>query len=65
MADAPCDMAFDLVACATATYCLLFSSRIQGEFNTSRFLRRVLRNGLLYTFVVFFVNLYVAARIPR
>jgi len=52
-------MAFDLTACATATFCLIFSARIQGVFNLSKFLRRVLRNGLLYAVVVFLVNLWV------
>ncbi|KAJ7498700.1 hypothetical protein FB451DRAFT_6771 [Mycena latifolia] len=51
-------MAFDLVACVTATMYLVLSSQIQGFFNTSKFVRRVLRNGLLYTLVVFIANLY-------
>ncbi|KAJ7490355.1 hypothetical protein B0H11DRAFT_2191585 [Mycena galericulata] len=53
-------MTFDLLACGTATFYLVFSSRIGGSFNTSRFVGRVLRNGLLYTLVVFLVNLWVS-----
>ncbi|KAJ7481660.1 hypothetical protein FB451DRAFT_134163 [Mycena latifolia] len=52
-------MGFDLIACAVGTFYLVYSSRIQGVFNTSKFVRRVLRNGLLYTIVVFFANLWV------
>ncbi|KAF7301873.1 putative Transmembrane protein [Mycena indigotica] len=52
-------MAFDLVACATATFYLVFMSRMHGRFNMSKFLRRVLRNGLLYTFAVFAANFWV------
>ncbi|KAJ6598836.1 hypothetical protein DFH09DRAFT_16173 [Mycena vulgaris] len=52
-------IAFDLVACVTATLFLILSCRIQGVFNPSRFLRNVLRNGLLYTLVVFLANFWV------
>ncbi|KAJ7094559.1 hypothetical protein B0H15DRAFT_127669 [Mycena belliarum] len=52
-------MAFDLVACATATLYLILSAQIRGVFNASKFVRRVLRNGLLYTLVVFIANLWV------
>ncbi|KAJ6615116.1 hypothetical protein B0H10DRAFT_85552 [Mycena sp. CBHHK59/15] len=52
-------MCYDLIACATATFFLVYSSRIQGVFNASKFVRRVLRNGLLYFIVVFVVNLWV------
>ncbi|KAJ7784870.1 hypothetical protein DFH07DRAFT_975198 [Mycena maculata] len=52
-------MTFDLFACGTATFYLVFSSLIGGAFNTSKFVGRVLRNGLLYTLVVFLVNLWV------
>ncbi|KAJ7120918.1 hypothetical protein C8R44DRAFT_169761 [Mycena epipterygia] len=52
-------MGYDLIACATGTFFLVYSSRIHGVFNTSKFVRRVLRNGLLYTIVVFIANLWV------
>ncbi|KAJ6588501.1 hypothetical protein B0H19DRAFT_1099716 [Mycena capillaripes] len=52
-------MGYDCVACATGTLYLIFSSRIQGTFNMSRFVRRVLRNGLLYFLLVFAANLWV------
>ncbi|KAJ6539567.1 hypothetical protein B0H19DRAFT_364960 [Mycena capillaripes] len=52
-------MFFDLVACVTATTYLIWVSRVQGTFNTSRFLLRVLRNGLLYCTCVLLVNLWV------
>ncbi|KAK7061873.1 putative transmembrane protein [Favolaschia claudopus] len=52
-------MAFDLFACITATTYIILISRVQGTFNTSRFLMRVLRNGILYTAVVFLANLWV------
>ncbi|KAJ6591163.1 hypothetical protein DFH09DRAFT_195230 [Mycena vulgaris] len=52
-------MGYDLIACATGTFYLVYSSRIQGVFNASKFVRRVLRNGLLYTAVVFLANLWV------
>ncbi|KAJ6515656.1 hypothetical protein C8R45DRAFT_215108 [Mycena sanguinolenta] len=52
-------MAFDLLACATATTYVILISRVQGTFNTSKFMLRVLTNGLLYTFVVFAVNFWV------
>ncbi|KAF7342029.1 putative Transmembrane protein [Mycena venus] len=52
-------MGYDVIACAVGTFYLVFSSRIQGAFNMSRFIRRVLRNGLLYFGVVFFANLWV------
>ncbi|KAJ6625064.1 hypothetical protein B0H10DRAFT_2003518 [Mycena sp. CBHHK59/15] len=58
-------MVYDLLACATATFYLVYSSRIQGVFNTSRFVRRVLRNGLLYTIVVFLVNLWVVLEFEK
>ncbi|KAJ7117927.1 hypothetical protein C8R43DRAFT_1036914 [Mycena crocata] len=52
-------MAFDLIGCATATYYLVSSSRIQRVIRFSKLLRRVLRDGLLYFVVVFLVNLWV------
>ncbi|KAJ7044565.1 hypothetical protein C8F04DRAFT_590439 [Mycena alexandri] len=52
-------MAFDLIACATATTYVVLISRVEGKFNASKFLLRVLRNGLLYTLVVFLANLWV------
>lgn len=71
-------MGYDLIACATGTFYLIFSSRVQGSLcvafsfprfrmvlnlagcsNMSRFIRRVLANGLLYCVVVFIANLYV------
>ncbi|KAJ7093969.1 hypothetical protein B0H15DRAFT_947297 [Mycena belliarum] len=52
-------MTFDLIACATATFYLVYSSRIQGTFTASKFVKRVLRNGLIYTIIVFLANLWV------
>ncbi|KAJ7068498.1 hypothetical protein C8F01DRAFT_1118341 [Mycena amicta] len=52
-------MAYDLVACVLSTSYLVFLSRFQGQFNMSKFLRRVLRNGLLYTVAVFVANFWV------
>ncbi|KAF7328935.1 putative Transmembrane protein [Mycena venus] len=52
-------MAFDLIACATATYCLVHSSRVLGVFRFSKLARSILRDGLLYFVVVFLVNLWV------
>ncbi|KAJ7286238.1 hypothetical protein C8J57DRAFT_1287110 [Mycena rebaudengoi] len=58
-------MVFDLVACATATFYLIASSRVQGVFNASSFVRRVLRNGLLYTLAVFLANLWVVLEFSK
>ncbi|KAJ7628627.1 hypothetical protein FB45DRAFT_1059353 [Roridomyces roridus] len=52
-------LGYDLIACSVGTFYLVYSSRIQGVFNASKFVRRVLRNGLLYTLVVFLANLWV------
>ncbi|KAJ7789906.1 hypothetical protein B0H14DRAFT_228781 [Mycena olivaceomarginata] len=52
-------MGYDLIACATGTFYLIFSSRVQGAFNMSKFIRRVLANGLLYCVVVFIANLWI------
>ncbi|KAJ7859593.1 hypothetical protein B0H13DRAFT_1901434 [Mycena leptocephala] len=52
-------MGYDVIACATGAFYLISSSRVQGSFNMSGFVRRVLRNGLLYTLVVFLANLWV------
>ncbi|KAJ6511406.1 hypothetical protein C8R47DRAFT_1094953 [Mycena vitilis] len=52
-------MAYDVIACATGAFYLVYSARMQGTFTMSRFIRRVLRNGLLYTLVVFLANLWV------
>ncbi|KAF7349816.1 putative Transmembrane protein [Mycena venus] len=52
-------MTYDLIATSTATYFLVYSSRILGVFNLSNFVRRVLTQGLLYFIVVFLVNLWV------
>jgi len=52
-------MGYDVIACAIGTFYLVFSSRIQGKFNMSKFIKRVLRNGLLYFVVVFLANLWV------
>ncbi|KAF8208375.1 hypothetical protein K438DRAFT_323770 [Mycena galopus ATCC 62051] len=52
-------MAFDLIACVTGTFYLVFSSHVQGVFNMSKFIRRVLRNGILYFVAVFLANLWV------
>ncbi|KAJ7583671.1 hypothetical protein C8J56DRAFT_954664, partial [Mycena floridula] len=52
-------MVFDIMACTTATVCLLWTSKEHGIFNTSRFVRRIWRHGLLFTFVVVLCNLLV------
>ncbi|KAF7325360.1 putative Transmembrane protein [Mycena venus] len=52
-------MVFDSIACATATYFLVASSRVLGVFHFSKLGRHVLRDGLLYFFVVFLANLWV------
>ncbi|KAJ6618668.1 hypothetical protein B0H10DRAFT_1222569 [Mycena sp. CBHHK59/15] len=52
-------MGYDLIACATGSFYMVYSCWIQGVFNASKFVRRVLRNGLLYTLVVFLANLWV------
>ncbi|KAJ7119580.1 hypothetical protein C8R44DRAFT_853697 [Mycena epipterygia] len=52
-------MAWDLIACATATYYLVASSRVQGTVHFSNLMCHVLRDGLLYFVVVFLVNLWV------
>ncbi|KAJ7471899.1 hypothetical protein FB451DRAFT_1559106 [Mycena latifolia] len=52
-------MVFDVIACATATYYLVYSSRVLGVLHFSKLLRHVLRDGLLYFLVVFLVNLWV------
>ncbi|KAJ6589022.1 hypothetical protein B0H19DRAFT_1102547 [Mycena capillaripes] len=52
-------MVFDAIACATATYYLIYASRAQGTFQFSRMRHYVLRDGLLYFLVVFLVNLWV------
>ncbi|KAJ7912572.1 hypothetical protein B0H13DRAFT_539844 [Mycena leptocephala] len=52
-------MAFDLIACATATYYLVSASRVQGIFRFSKLGRHILRDGLLYFVVVFLANLWV------
>ncbi|KAJ7289227.1 hypothetical protein C8J57DRAFT_1277069 [Mycena rebaudengoi] len=52
-------MTYDLIAASTATFFLVFTSRVQGVFNLSNFVRRVLTQGLLYFIVVFLINLWV------
>ncbi|KAJ7172995.1 hypothetical protein C8R43DRAFT_944043 [Mycena crocata] len=52
-------MVFDLIACATATYFIVYSSRIQGVIHFSKLFRSILRDGLLYFIVVFLVNFWV------
>ncbi|KAJ7883783.1 hypothetical protein B0H13DRAFT_919695 [Mycena leptocephala] len=52
-------MTYDLIAVTTATYYLVFSSRVSGVFNMPTFFQRVLAQGLLYFLVVFLVNLWV------
>ncbi|KAJ6630045.1 hypothetical protein B0H10DRAFT_1109116 [Mycena sp. CBHHK59/15] len=50
-------MTYDLIACATATFFLIYSFQFQGVFNLSNFVRRVLAQGLIYFLLVFLVNL--------
>ncbi|KAF7366512.1 hypothetical protein MSAN_00908400 [Mycena sanguinolenta] len=52
-------MGYDVIACATGTFYLILTSRFQGTFNMTKFIRRVLRHGLLYFIVVFVANLWV------
>ncbi|KAJ7057121.1 hypothetical protein C8F01DRAFT_1372416 [Mycena amicta] len=52
-------LAYDLVACVVGTFFLVYTSRLHGMFLMTKFIRRVLRNGLLYAFVVFAANLLV------
>ncbi|KAJ7218254.1 hypothetical protein B0H12DRAFT_1153266 [Mycena haematopus] len=52
-------MTFDLLACVTATTYVVLISRVHGAFNISKFMLRILRNGLLYTATVFVVNFWV------
>ncbi|CAK5262839.1 unnamed protein product [Mycena citricolor] len=58
-------MGYDLIVCAVGTYFLWSSALVNGQFNASRFVRRVLRNGLLYTITVFLVNLWVVLEFSR
>ncbi|KAJ7135503.1 hypothetical protein C8R43DRAFT_621068 [Mycena crocata] len=58
-------MGYGVIACVVGTGCLVYSSRIQGVFNTSKFVRRVLRNDQLYTIVVFLANLWVVLEFPK
>ncbi|KAJ7837435.1 hypothetical protein B0H13DRAFT_181566 [Mycena leptocephala] len=52
-------MVFDLIACTTATYYLVYASQVQGIFRFSKLGRHILRDGLLYFLVVFLANLWV------
>ncbi|KAJ6524207.1 hypothetical protein B0H19DRAFT_1276653 [Mycena capillaripes] len=52
-------MTYDLIATSTATYFLVYSSRVLGVFNLTNFVRRVLTQGLFYFMVVVLVNLWV------
>ncbi|KAK7028288.1 hypothetical protein R3P38DRAFT_918855 [Favolaschia claudopus] len=52
-------MAFDLIACVTATFYIVSAARVLGVIRLSKFARYILRDGLLYFFVVFLVNLWV------
>ncbi|KAF7292841.1 putative Transmembrane protein [Mycena indigotica] len=52
-------MAYDFVVCAVATFFIVYTSRLHGMFLMSKFIRKVLRNGLLYAVVVFIANLWV------
>ncbi|KAF7332242.1 putative Transmembrane protein [Mycena kentingensis (nom. inval.)] len=52
-------MVFDASACAISTFYIVYISRVNGQFRASRFLTKILRNGLLYTFAVVLVNLWV------
>ncbi|KAJ6481747.1 hypothetical protein C8R45DRAFT_1002908 [Mycena sanguinolenta] len=58
-------MGYDVIACAAGTLYLILSSRFQGTFNMSRFVRRVLRHGLLYFIVVFVANLWVVLEFEK
>ncbi|KAK7042328.1 putative transmembrane protein [Favolaschia claudopus] len=58
-------MAYDLIACVTGTYYLVFSSWFLGRFNMSTFIRRILRQGLLYFIVVFIANLWVVLEFEK
>ncbi|KAF7307765.1 hypothetical protein MKEN_01136600 [Mycena kentingensis (nom. inval.)] len=58
-------MAFDLIACITATYFLVAASRLQGIFHASKLVRLVLRDGLIYFFVVFLVNFWVVLEFAK
>ncbi|KAJ6488445.1 hypothetical protein DFH09DRAFT_379720 [Mycena vulgaris] len=58
-------MTFDLIACATATYYLVASSRALGVLHFSKLLRRILRDGLCYFLVVFLVNLWVVLEFAK
>ncbi|KAJ7764822.1 hypothetical protein B0H16DRAFT_429626 [Mycena metata] len=53
------NMVFDFIACATATYYIVVSSRFHQSIRLSTFFRHILRDGLLYFVVVFLVNLWV------
>ncbi|KAJ7186829.1 hypothetical protein C8R46DRAFT_280470 [Mycena filopes] len=58
-------MAFDSIACATATYYIVASSYFQGAFRLSKLLRHILRDGLMYFLVVFLVNLWVVLEFAK
>ncbi|KAJ7038587.1 hypothetical protein C8F04DRAFT_1088736 [Mycena alexandri] len=53
------NMAFDFIACVTATYYIVASSQFHQLSRLSKFFRHILRDGLLYFVVVFLVNLWV------
>ncbi|KAF8918949.1 hypothetical protein CPB85DRAFT_942553 [Mucidula mucida] len=54
---------FDWVACFIASFWLVWGSRMNHTFNLSKFMRKVLRHGILYTAAVSFANLYATFRI--
>ncbi|KAJ7717974.1 hypothetical protein B0H16DRAFT_433238 [Mycena metata] len=53
------NIAFDFIACATATYYIVVLSRFHPSSRLSTFFRHILRDGLLYFAVVFLVNLWL------
>ncbi|KAF7329898.1 putative Transmembrane protein [Mycena kentingensis (nom. inval.)] len=58
-------IAYDIAACLVGTWFLCYSSYLHGQFTMSKFVGKVLRNGLLYTFVVAFANLWVVLEFER
>ncbi|KAJ6589003.1 hypothetical protein B0H19DRAFT_1102443 [Mycena capillaripes] len=58
-------MAWDVIACATATYYLIQASRVQGVLRFSKLGRYIFRDGLLYFLVVFLVNLWVVLEFAK
>lgn len=52
-------LCYDIITCVTATGFLISASNVGGKFRASKFVRQILRNGIVYTVIVSIANLLV------